>query len=138
MKRFAYAIVVITLMIAFCHCQKEEGPSERFRLLTSPTWASDSLLVNGIDASGPGELLENFVGEVKFNEDGTGKFGNYTGTWRFAMGETELVIESESLNFPLTTEIAELTSASLKITTSFPNAANPDEDFRIRMTFRAK
>ena len=120
-------------------CKKDEH-SERFKLLTTPVWASDSLLANDVEASGSGELLEKFKGDAKFNNDGTGSFGKFTGTWVFAGGETEIVIYSDSIPFRyLTTKIVELTTSSLKITTGFPNIQNPSAgDYRIRMTFKAK
>jgi hypothetical protein len=83
-------------------------------------------------------MLELFKGEAKFNEDGTGYFGSYTGTWRFASNETQIVISSPSLPLTLTTLIAELTSTSLKVTTSYPNLVNPLEPVKIRMTFKAR
>ena len=126
--------IALFLVIAGCFqifsCGKG-SQSEKFLLLTGPVWASDSLLVNGEDASGTGELLENFKGDVKFNEDYTGTFGSYTGKWRFAFDETQIVISSDSLPIPLTAIIAELTQASLKITTSYSS-------INIRMTFKAK
>ena len=67
-------IVFITSMFFFLlslSCSKEEK-SDRFRLLTAPVWETDSLLVNSVDASGPGEMLADFAGEAKFNEDETG------------------------------------------------------------------
>ena len=82
--------------------------------------------------------LNNFKGEAKFNEDMTGYFGIYTGTWRFAFNETQIVITTASLPIPLTTIIAELTKSSLKITTSYPNPLNPTTPINIRMTFKAK
>jgi hypothetical protein len=126
----------IALFLVICCCFqifscKKDSQSERFKLLTGPVWASDSLLVNGVDAGGPGGLLENFKGDVKFNEDYTGNFGAYTGTWRFASNETLIVISSDSLPIPLTAIIAELNEVSLKITTSY-SAVN------IHMTFKAK
>lgn len=127
----------LLLVLAMTNCTKDDEVSERFRLLTTPTWTSDSLLVDGEDASGPGEMLENFKGDMKFYEDGTGYFGDYTGTWQFSYDETELTINSDSLSFPLTTQIVELTTASLKITTGFPNLATGGQ-LKIRMTFRAK
>ncbi len=129
-------LFIISLSLAIFSCNKD-SESERFKLLTGPTWASDSLLANGVDASGPGGLLENFKGDVRFNEDGTGSFGIYKGTWRFAYDETQIVIETDSLPIPLTTQIAELTAASLKITTSFPNLTTGITT-NIRMTFKAK
>ena len=126
--------IVLFLIIVGCFqifsCSKETE-SENFKLLTGPVWASDSLLLNGEDASGPGELLENFKGDVIFHEDYTGEFGSYRGKWRFAFDETQLVISSDSLPIPLTAIIAELSQTSLKITTNFST-------YNIRMTFKAK
>jgi len=131
----------IVLFLFICCCFqifscKKDSQSERFKFLTGPIWQSDSLLVNGEDAGGPGGLLENFSGDVKFNEDYTGYFGAYTGTWRFAFDETQIVILSDSLPIPLTAIIAELTRVSLKITTSYQIPASGPVN--IRMTFKAK
>jgi hypothetical protein len=128
----AFFIIILSVSIFSC---KKDGESERFKLLTDPAWKSDSLLANGVDASGPGGVLEKFKGEVKFNKDGTGTFGVYEGKWRFAYNETQIVIETDSLPIPLTTKIAELTAASLKITTSYPNLAT-GITINIRMTFK--
>jgi hypothetical protein len=129
-------LFLISISLAIFSCNKD-GESERFKLLTGPTWASDSLLANGVDASGPGGMLEKFKGDAKFNTDGTGSFGAYTGTWRFAYDETQIVIETDSLPIPLTTKIAELTESSLKITTSVPNLTTGITT-NIRMTFKAR
>ena len=131
----------ILLLLSVCFCLyivscKEESQSDRFKLLTGPVWASDSLLVNGEDASGPGGALENFKGDAKFNEDYTGYFGLYTGTWRFAFDETQIVITTDSLPIPITAVIAELNELSLKITTSYQTV--PGVPLNIRMTFKAK
>ncbi len=129
---FLSALVIVS-------CDKDEDEvSERFRFLTGVEWESEELLVNGIDASGPGELLEDFKGTVKFNEDGTGSFGQYSGTWQFANQETELVITTEALAFPLTTKIDELTATRLRVSTGFPNPLNPQEQLSIQMTFKSK
>ena len=136
MKNIALLLIISGICILFA-CKKETK-SEQFLLLTGPIWASDSLLAEGIDASKPGQLLNKFVGDIKFRDDGTGYFGKYDGKWRFAFSETELVIESDSLQLPLTTKIAELTNKSLKLTTSFPNQLNPSNPYDIRMTFKAK
>jgi hypothetical protein len=135
MKNLA-ALFIIFLFFSIYSCNKD-SESERFKLLTTPTWASDSLLANGVDASGPDGLLKNFKGDCIFNVDGTGSFGIYEGTWRFAYDETQIVIETDSLPIPLTTQIAELTSASLKITTSYSNIVT-GIPIKIRMTFKAK
>lgn len=129
-------LFIISVCFAFFACNKDSD-SERFKLLTDPSWESDSLLANGFDAGGPDGLLKNFKGVAKFNKDGTGNFGIYKGTWRFAYDETQIVIETDSLPVPLTTQIAELTSASLKITTGYPNFVT-GIPIKIRMTFKAK
>ena len=134
MKNVALFLVICCCFQIFS-CSKD-SQSEKFKLLTGPVWASDSLLVNGADASGPGDLLENFKGDVKFNDDYSGNFGSYPGRWRFAFNETQIVISSDSLPIPLTAIIAELNAASLKITTSYTLSAT--ETLNIRMTFKAK
>ncbi|MBA4321492.1 MAG: hypothetical protein C0408_01610 [Odoribacter sp.] len=136
MKTLAILIIVSVLCI-FSSCKKEPV-SEQFLLLTGPTWASDSLLAEGVDAGQPGQLLAKFKGDIKFRVDGTGYFGQYTGTWRFSYSETELVIDSDSLQVPLTTNIILLTKTDLKLATSYPNPPNPSNPFDIRMTFKAK
>ncbi len=132
------AIFIFISGFVFFYSCKKDSESENFKLLTGPVWQSDSLLANGIDASGPDGMLKNFKGEAKFNKDGTGSFGVYTGTWRFAQEETQIVISTDSLPVPLSTKIAELTAISLKITTTYPNPINPAAPTYIRMTFNAK
>lgn len=141
MKRLLFVVVAIGAFTFFSACDKDEDDSSRFDLLTGAIWESDSLLINGIDASGPGQMLEIFKGEARFNEDGTGTFGNFSGTWRFAQNETQLVIQSDSLPFglPLSTIIHLLTEEELKVSTSFPdltNLANPP--IQVRLAFTAK
>ena len=137
MKNLTFFLIISGCILIFS-CNKDSD-TESFKLLTGHTWTSDSLLANGIDASQPPDgMLKNFNGEARFNEDYTGNFGIYTGTWRFAFNETQIVITSDSLPSPLTTKIAELTKTSLKITTSFPNQIEPLSPVSIRMTFKAK
>lgn len=136
MKNLALLLIISgCFYITSC---KNDSQSESFKFLTGTTWTSDSLLANGIDASGPLGMLKDFKGEAKFNVDGTGNFGIYTGSWRFAFNETQLIITTDALPLPLTTKIAELTKTSLKVTTSFPNSINPVTPINIRMTFKAK
>ncbi len=123
------------MLIAAC---SKDNESERFKLLTAHIWTSDSLLVNGNDAGGPGGLLEKFKGDAKFEKDYTGYFGKYQGTWRFAYGEENLVIESDSLPVPLTAKIVLLTQTDFKITTVYPNLLDPQNPYNIRMTFKPK
>ncbi len=130
---FLLLIISGCFYVASC---KKNTESVNFKLLTGPTWTSDSLLANGVDASGPDGILKNFKGDAKFNNDYTGTFGVYTGTWRFAFNETELVIETDSLPIPVTTQIVELNTISLKVTTIYPNPQGVPTN--IRMTFKAK
>ena len=136
MKKIIFALIITASFIYAC--DKEEGNSERFNSLTGITWTSDSLLADGQDASGPGGLLENFKGEARFYEDGTGYFGNYDGTWAFNNTETQLIINSPDLLAALTVNIEELTSTSFKVTTQFPSQTNPGTYINIRMTFVPK
>jgi hypothetical protein len=136
MKNLILFVIFSSVLVVFA-CKKE-SKSQQFLLLTKPVWASDSLLVNGVDASRPGQMLAKFVGDIKFREDGTGYFGQYTGKWRFSYNETELVIESDSLMIPLTTNIIQLTTKSLKLSTNFPNLTDLSNPYKIRMTFKAK
>jgi len=124
--------------LALTNCNQEDE-NDLYVILTRPVWTTDSLLVNDLDASGPGQVLEKFKGDAKFNEDGTGTFGAYAGTWRFPdQTRTQLVIVTDSLALPLTTNIVELTKQSLKITTELPDMTGMAENLRIRMTFKTK
>lgn len=135
MKNIVLLAVIAGCFFAFSCGEKE---SERFKFLTDPIWRPDSLLANGVDASGPGGILADFLGDAKFNKDGTGYFGQYTGTWKFNIGETELIIASDSLPIPVVADIVELTSMSLKLTTILPNPQDIQNPFNIRMTFKPK
>ena len=126
-----FVLMTITIIVSSCN---KEKVSDRFSLLTSHTWTSDSLLANGVDASDPGEMLALFKGDASFNEDGTGTFGQYTGTWMFTDNETNVAITSPDLPFALTTHIVELTRTSFKVTFTFPGVTPTN----IRMTFKPK
>lgn len=136
MKNSAIFLLIMGF-VWLASCEKDKD-SENYKNLTGITWRSDSLLVNGVDASGPAGLLSDFRGDVKFNEDGTGTFGNYQGKWSFVLNETQLIITSDSLPLPITAAIRELTKTSLKLTTSFPNPQNLTSSLNIRMTFKPK
>ncbi len=136
MKKTVLLIIISISLLAYA-CDKDKE-SDRFKFLTTPVWTADSLLANGFDASGSGGILAIFNGDAKFNTDGTGSFGSYNGTWRFNSDETELVIVTEALLLPVTTDIVELTTQSLKVTTLYPNPLNPTQPINLRMTFKAK
>ena len=129
-------IAILGLIVVFA-CKKEDPPSERYTLLTTPLWTSDSLLANGEDASGPGELLEKFKGDAKFNTDGSGYFGQYTGHWALSSNDELITIDSDSLQIPVTCYIEQLTQSDFKIVTSFPIKDEP-KPIDIRITFKPK
>jgi hypothetical protein len=131
---FLFCITTSLLIIA---CSKEEK-SERFRFLTTPVWASDSIVANKAEPAGTWAFLKRFKGDAKFNEDGTGYFGKFKGQWRLNQDETEITIITDSLPLPIITDIVLLTSRDLKIATSVTNPLNPTESADIRMTFKAK
>jgi hypothetical protein len=93
MKKVSSLLIIATLVIAHS-CKQEE--SDRFKYLTGTVWTPVSLLANGVDATGPDGILAGFVGDAKFNEDGTGTFGTYSGEWMFASAEEKLSITSMS------------------------------------------
>ena len=139
MKRTTIVLSFFAILIAFFSCKKDEViPSEKQNLLTAHIWTADSLLADGVDEGGDGGLLEIFNGDTKFNDDGTGYVGNITGTWSFTNDESDLVITSDSLAFPVTANIAELTSQSLKLTTVYPRQLEPLVYADVRMTFIPK
>ena len=136
MKNLTLFLVISACLLGYAGCEKKK--SERFKLLTTPVWATDTLLANGVDASRPGGILERFKGNAKFKEDGTGYFGKFTGQWRFNLEETKITIVTDSLPWPINCDIVLLTVQSLKITAPVQNPANLQEILHIRMTFKAK
>jgi hypothetical protein len=133
MKKLSF-IGFFVLMILASSCHKKDTRTERFLLLTTPTWVSDSLLAGGVEAGGPGGFLEKFNGDAKFNEDGTGTFGDYTGQWSLNATETQVTIITTEIPLPIIADIRMLTVDSLKITTTVLNQAT-FQPVAIRMTF---
>lgn len=74
MRRVALPIFLTVILLVTVSCEKDKE-SERFKLLTGRIWQSNELLVDGADESAG--LLAGFVGEAKFNKDGTGYFGQF-------------------------------------------------------------
>ena len=144
MKQLGILMLFLSALVIVSCDKDEEDVSEKFKLLTGVQWESQTLQVNGEDASGEGQLLENFKGDVNFNENGTGSFGQYSGTWEFANNEEMLVIKTviavEETEIPVTLNcrIIQLTNSLLDISTEFPNFETPQEPLNIEMTFRAK
>lgn len=129
--------IIMASLVLLAACSKEET-SDRFDLLTAHIWTSESLLADGVDASGPGQILEKFKGDIQFKKDGTGYFGQYTGTWRLTNNDANLVIQSPELVAAVTSTIVELTATSLKVTFTYPNLVNPSDPLDIVMTFIPK
>jgi hypothetical protein len=123
--------------VAFCllitACNKEEK-SERFILLTTPVWSAESFEASGTDTTGIGLLIKQLDGDAKFNEDGTGYFGNFTGQWKFMSDETQIQISTQSLPAPVLTDIILLTDQSLKLLATVTILAPID----LSMTFKAR
>ena len=136
MKKIASFLVIVTLVLGYS-CKDEE--SDRFKFLTGTVWTPVSMLANGVDITGSGGLLEGFVGDAKFNEDGTGTFGTYTGEWMLVASEEKLSITTSSPIFSVILDITELTETSLKLQGSVPDPQNlTGPSISIEMTFRAK
>jgi hypothetical protein len=135
MKKLSFLLIIVAgLLVAAC----SEKKSERFILLTTPIWVSDSLYADGVNASGTGQLLAKFVGNAKFHDDGTGYFGQYNGEWMLSVDENYLTITSDSLQIPIVANIYLLTTTDFRIKTSVPNPLNLSDPYDIRMTFKAK
>jgi len=136
MKKIFF-LVTITCCFVLYSCKDKE--SDRFELLTEPVWVPVSLLANGVDATGTGGILEGFLGDAKFNTDGSGTFGTYTGTWEFSITEEKLILTTPALPFTITLDILELTSTSLKLEGSVPDLKNlTGPPINIQMTFAPK
>jgi hypothetical protein len=138
MKNVALLFLLMAGLLVYSCNDKETEEADPYNLLVGATWVADSLLANGMDASGPGGVLEKFKGEAKFNTDGTGTFGEYSGTWLMSPNKKEVTITTLELVFPILARIEELTNSSLKINTGVPSADNPEVVLAIRMTFKAK
>lgn len=136
MKKLFIAVLIVAGVFMFS-CV-EETIYTPLQYLTMHSWHPDSLLANGESAGGPGELLEKFNGQAQFYENGTGLFGTFEGTWYFSDEETKIVIASDSLSFPVTMNIVELSELHLKLTTVFPNLTDPLNPFNIRLTFKSE
>jgi hypothetical protein len=135
MKKLTF-LLIITAGLLFMACNEKK--SERFILLTTPVWVSDTLYSDGVDASGTGQVLAKFVGDAKFYEDGTGYFGKYIGEWMLSLDEQYITITSDSIDIAIISDIELLTTTDFKITTTVPNKLNLTDPLDIRMTFKAK
>ncbi|HOS71330.1 MAG TPA: hypothetical protein PLZ75_02650 [Bacteroidales bacterium] len=134
-RTICLSFIAIALLLTACSKEKE---SERFRLLTTPVWVSESILVNGVKPEGDWDFLNDFTGDAKFHKDGTGYFGSFTGEWKFNDAETEIIITTTTVPIPIVTEIIELTSVTLKISTTILNPQNPAESADVIMIFKAR
>ena len=137
MKKILIILTCITIVYGLNSCKKDKV-SENTKLLTAHIWTASSLLADGIDEGGEGGFLEIFNGDTKFNEDGTGYVGGVIGTWRFENDEKNLIISSDSLLFPVSTTILELTEISLKLGTEYPRQVEPLVYADVEMSFIPK
>jgi hypothetical protein len=137
-KIYAVFVLLAVVLAVACDKEKEPEPKTPYELLTMHVWVSDSLLADGQEAGGPGQMLAAFNGDAEFRTDGTGTFGEFTGTWTLSADNKEITIISPDLPVTIIAKIEELTETSLKITTGFPNIANPNVVIAIRMTFKKK
>jgi hypothetical protein len=137
-RTFFTLIALAGFFFIACDKEDDEVVLTPYEMLTAHVWVSDSLLADGQDAGGEGELLEKFNGDAEFRTDGTGTFGEYTGSWVLSADNKELTITTNQFPVPIVTTIRELTLASLKVTTNFPDMSNPGETIAIRMTFLKK
>jgi hypothetical protein len=135
MKKLSFLMIIAAGILLYA-CTEDK--SERFILLTTPTWTTDTLYADGVDASGPGQLLAKFKGDARFYENGTGYFGQYVGEWMFSPDEKVLTITSDSIPVSIIASIDSLSTTDFKITTTVPNMANLSDPYDIRMTFKAK
>ncbi len=135
--RNTICLSIITTVLLLTACSKDKK-SEPFRLLTTPVWVNESILVDGEEPAGDWVFLNEFTGEAKFNEDGTGYFGSFTGQWRFNEAETEITITTETIPLPIITRIIELTSQRLKISTVILNPQNLLESAEVTMIFKTR
>ncbi len=135
MKNLILFVIISVSLVTFS-CKEKD--SERFELLTGTIWEAESLLADGVDATGPDGLLADFVGEALFKADGTGTFGNFVGEWKFNSDETKITISSDDLLLPITCDIIELTGTTLKLETLVPNPEDLQTPITVEMTFRAK
>lgn len=126
-------LVCVAVCLLITACNKEEK-SERFILLTTPVWSAQSFEASGTDTTGIGILIKQLDGDAKFNEDGTGYFGNFTGQWKFMSDETQIQIDTPSLLAPVITDIILLTDQSLKLLATVTILAPID----LIMTFKAR
>jgi len=139
MKRIRLFTLLAAVILIVSSCSKKDD-SQRFKLLTGHIWESDELLVDGVDESGAGMLLEEFVGDAHFKTDGTGTFGQYTGTWSFSNNETKITIASPALmnGLRVTLNIEELTSEVFAISTTLPIKLDPANPNLVELSFTAK
>lgn len=132
-----FSLLLISMTVLMFSCKEKE--SERFELLTGTAWEAESLLAGGVDATGPGGLLEGFTGVARFKTDGTGTFGSFEGEWAFNSDETKITINAETLPLPIVCTIVELSSTTLKLQAQVPNPADIMGDpLTIEMTFSAQ
>lgn len=136
MKKQTVLFCIVTGLLILA-CSKEEK-SERFKLLTTKVWTTESIVATGTDTTGIGILIKQLEGDAKFNVDGTGYFGSFTGLWWFNPDKTEIAIKPQALGITIVTEIIQMTPQSLKLSTPVTLPTHPLDLINLLMTFKAK
>ena len=136
MKDRIFLFCITACMILFS-CSKKDK-SERFILLTTPVWTTESIVATGTDTTGIGVLIKQLEGDAKFNEDGSGSFGSFTGQWWFNPDETNITIKTQSLIVAIVADIIQITAQSLKLSTPVTLPTHPSDPINLLITFKAK
>jgi len=124
-------ILFLAISLAFVSCDKDEIDFDTDNIIGS--WASSRVEVNGVYEATASALLQAFLPEYTFNEDGTGTettiFGNIDITWTLTEAKA-LTISTNSDSDTYTLE--ELTS------TKFIYKDVDEEDTELTITYTKK
>ncbi len=138
MKKLIYLTsVAVAVALLLFSCDKNKK-SERFTLLTTPVWTTESVTATGADTSGVSVLVKLVWGDAKFNTDGTGTFGMFSGNWSFNSDEDQITITTASLPSAIVANIITLTNQSLKLSTDLAFPTHPENLINIVLSFKVK
>lgn len=136
MKKLIYlTFVAVALFLYSCSKDKE---SERFTLLTTPVWTTESITATGADTTGVGVLIKLIRGDAKFNTDGTGTFGMFSGKWSLNSDEDQITITTLALPSSIVADILTLTNQSLKLSADITIATHPQDLINLVLSFKVK
>jgi len=135
MKKFIY-LSLVALVLLLVSCSKDEK-SERFILLTTPVWTTESITATGADTTGVGVLIKLIRGDAKFNPDGTGTLGMFSGQWSLSDDENQITITTLALP-AIVADILTLTAQSLSLSADITIATHPQDLIKIVLSFKVK